>query len=67
MKTAMQELYHQIEIDDNEFWNPSMIIDWLKENKEKYLEKEIKQLEQKYSDGYYLAKNEAISILEKNL
>ena len=64
MKTAMQEMLEwtrktvPMDLD-----TPRMIEDKI----ESLLEKEKEQLDKKYSDGYYDAKNQAIGIAEKNL
>jgi hypothetical protein len=42
--TALEQLYKHLEVNDPKFWNAQMILDWAKENKQRFLDKEQEQL-----------------------
>lgn len=49
--TVLEELYKHLEVNDPEFWNAQMILDWAKENKQRFLDKEQEQLNKAWQDG----------------
>lgn len=50
--TVLEELYEHLESrSDSEFWNAEMILEWAKENKQRYLNKEQEQLSNAWQEG----------------
>jgi hypothetical protein len=64
--TVLEELYKHLEVNDPEFWNAQMILDWAKENKQRFLDKEQEQLNKAWQDGAVTAQNDAAKEIEKN-
>lgn len=64
--TAVEELYKHLEVNDPEFWNAQMILDWAKENKQKFLDKEQEQISKAWQEGASEAQSDAAKEIEKN-
>jgi adenylate kinase len=64
--TVLEELYKHLEVEDPIFWNAQMILDWAKENKQKFLDKEQEQLSKAWQDGASEAQSDAAKEIEKN-
>ena len=64
--TVVEELYKHLEVNYPEFWNAEMILDWAKENKQRFLDKEQEQLNKAWQEGAATAQNDAAKEIEKN-
>jgi len=64
--TAMEELYQQIEKIDKEFKNAQMVLDWIKENKQIFIDKEKKQLDEAWIEGAVKAQSDAAEEIKNN-
>ena len=64
--TVLEELYKHLEVNEPEFWNAQMILDWAKENKQRFLDKEQEQLNKAWQDGAVTAQNDAAKEIENN-
>ena len=64
--TVLEELYKHLEVNDPEFWNAQMILDWVKENKQTFLNKEQEQLSKAWQEGAAAAQSDAAKEIEKN-
>lgn len=64
--TVIEELYKHLEVNDPEFWNAEMILDWAKENKQRFLDKEQQQLSKAWQEGAAEAQLDAAKEIENN-
>jgi len=64
--TVFEEVYKDLEVNDSEFWNAQMILDWAKENKQRFLDKEQQQLSKVWQEGASEAQSDAAKEIEKN-